>query len=144
MAMTARHRNMTWEALALLSGILTVLLLGTRVAHGDELARSFPAPDPGKVRIALDFGRVEVLPAELDEVRIEAQARGVGASGVHFDARQEGGDVVLTGRAEPWVTWLQSVPRVHVRAYVPSTWVVDTAGVSAGAPAGSFLVVHQP
>lgn len=142
--MTTRHRNVTWEVLALLSGILTVLLLGTRVAHGGELAKTFPAPGAGHVRIALDFGRVEVVPSDADVVRLEAEARGVGASGVHFDARSEGGGVVvLTGRAEPWVSWLQSAPRVHVRAFVPAAWVVDLAGADAGATVGSFLVVNQ-
>ncbi len=95
------------------------------------------------MRIALDFGHVEVVPAQASEVRIEAEARGVGASGVHFDVRSEGADVVLTGRAEPWVAWLQSGPRVHVRAFVPETWVVDLAGAGAGAPVGSFLVVDR-
>jgi hypothetical protein len=141
--MTTRHRIVTWELLALLLGILTVLLLGTPRAHAGELERSFPASEPGRVRIALDFGRVEVVPAQAEEVRIEAQARGVGASGVHFDARTEGGDVVLTGRAEPWVTWLQSAPRVHVRAFVPETWLVDLDGAGAGAPIGSYLVVDR-
>jgi hypothetical protein len=141
--MTARHRIVTWELLALLMGILAVLLLGTPRAHADELAQSFPASEPGRVRIALDFGHVEVVPAQAGEVRIEAESRGVGASGVHFDARSEGADVVLTGRAEPWVAWLQSGPRVHVRAFVPETWVVDLAGAGAGAPVGSFLVVDR-
>jgi hypothetical protein len=74
-------------------------------------------------------------------VRIEAQARGVGASGVHFDAHADGRDVVLTGRAEPWVAFLRSTPRVRVRAFVPAAWTVDLAEV--GAP-GSSRLVHQP
>ncbi len=110
-------------------------------ASAEGLEQSFPASEGGRLRIALDFGQVDVVTVEAEEVRIEAQARGVGASGVHFDARAEGRDVVLTGRAEPWVAWLRSTPRVRVRAFVPTAWVVDLA--LAGAPGGTWLV-HQP
>lgn len=122
-------------------GMLLAVALGSRA---DELERSFPAQEGGRLRIALDFGQVDVVPVAAEEVRLEAQARGVGASGVHFDAHTEGRDVVLTGRAEPWVAWLQSMPRIRVRAFVPASWAVDLSEVGTGpATLGSF-VVHQP
>jgi hypothetical protein len=110
-------------------------------AGAEGLEQSFPASEGGRLRIALDYGQVDVVPVEAGEVRIEAQARGVGASGVHFDARTEGRDVVLTSRSEPWVAFLQSTPRVRVRAFVPAAWSVDLAEL--GAP-GSSRLVHQP
>jgi len=110
-------------------------------AGAESLDQSFPASEGGRLRIALDYGQVDVVPVDAEEVRIEAQARGVGASGVHFDARTEGRDVVLTSRAEPWVAFLNSTPRVRVRAFVPAAWAVDLA--EASAPGASWLV-HQP
>jgi hypothetical protein len=110
-------------------------------AVAEGLEQSFPDGDGGRLRIALDFGQVDVVPSDADELRIEARAHGVGASGVHFDARAEGRDVVLTGRAEPWIAWLSSTPRVRVRAFVPAAWAVDLAEL--GAPGSSWLV-HQP
>src|SRR5262245_19161325 len=123
-----------------LLGITLAFALGVRA---DELQTSFPAAESGRLRLALDYGQVQVVQVEGDEVRIEARARGVGASGVHFDARSEGGDVVLTTRAEPWVTWLQSLPRIQVRAFVPAGWSVERAELGPAEMLGSF-VVHQP
>jgi len=108
--------------IAFLAGVILAFALGTRA---DELLRSFPAAEGGRLRIALDFGQVDVVPVEGQELRIEARARGVGASGVHFDARYDGPDVLLAASAEPWVAWLRSQPRVRVRAFVPAGWSVD-------------------
>lgn len=130
--------------LSFLLGVLMALALGSG-ARSDELERSFPAADGGHLRIALDFGQVELVPVEAEVVRIEARSRGVGASGFHFDAVAEGGDVVLTGRAEPWVAWLRALPRVQVRAFVPSSWAIDLPEVGAGPNASlASFVVHQP
>jgi hypothetical protein len=108
--------------IAFLAGVILAFALGSRA---DELLRSFPAAEGGRLRIALDFGQVDVVPVEGQELRIEARARGVGASGVHFDARHEGPDVLLAASAEPWVAWLRSQPRVRVQAFVPAGWSVD-------------------
>ena len=132
MTSTTDSVSKTLLIISFLLGITLAVALG---AKADELQQSFPAHDGGRLRIALDYGQVQVVPVEGDELRIEARARGVGASGVHFDARSEGGDVVLTTRSEPWVSWLQSLPRVQVRAFVPASWSVEELG--------SF-VVHQP
>jgi hypothetical protein len=122
-------------------GVLVALALGV---HADELQRSFPSSDVGRLRIALEFGQVDVVPVAADEVRIEAQARGVGASGVHFDARSEGDEVVLSASAEPWVAWLESQPRVQVRAFVPASWSMDQIGLPPRGETLPSLVVHHP
>jgi len=88
-------------------------------AQSGELDRTFPAAAANTLTIALDFGSVAIQTHQSDQIRLEAVARGVGASSVHFDAQLEGGEVVLTGAAEPWVGWLQTAPGVHVKAWVP-------------------------
>jgi hypothetical protein len=129
--------------ISFLLGIALAIALSS-AGRADELERSFPAADGGRLRIALEFGDVELVPVEGETLRIEARARGIGASGVHFDTRSEAGLLVLTGRAEPWVAWLRSLPRVQVRAFVPASWSVDLPEVgSTTASLGSF-VVHQP
>jgi hypothetical protein len=124
---------------ALFAALCVLALAGAAAAQ--ELDRSFPVTPGGRLRIALDFGQVDLVPVQASELRIEATARGVGASGVHFDARAEGGDIVLTGRAEPWVAWLRSWPRVRVRAFVPLFLAVDVADAGAG---GASFLVHEP
>lgn len=105
------------------------LWLGLAVsAEAGELDRSFPAAGARTVTIALDFGSVAVRSYEGDQIRLEAVARGVGASSVHFDAHAEGRDVVLTGAAEPWVAWLATAPGVRVQAWVPRDTPVHIRG----------------
>jgi hypothetical protein len=140
MPLALQDRVMLRRIIEFLASFSACLAL-TAASGAEGLAQSFPASEGGRLRIALDFGQVDVVPVEAEEVRIEAQARGVGASGVHFDAHADGRDVVLTGRAEPWVAFLRSSPRVRVRAFVPAAWAVDLA--EAGAP-GSSRLVHQP
>ena len=127
--------------ISFLLGIALAIALSSS-SKADELEQTFPAADGGRLRIALDFGQVEVVSVESQEVRIEARSRGVGASGVHFDTRSEDGVLVLTGRAEPWVVWLRSQPRVLVRAFVPASWSIVPEVGSTTASLGSF--VHQP
>ena len=107
-----------------------VLALGPALtAAGDpgKLALSIPVPaeQTGTLYVELDRGRVDVVPHDASEVRIEAQARGLGASSVHFQLRQDGNDVVLTGRGEEWLAWMQSGPSVRVRAWVPRRYTVE-------------------
>jgi hypothetical protein len=140
MVISDRHWRVAIHTLA----ALAIAFLLVRQAAAEELTRSFPANQGGQLRIALDFGRVEVVPTQAEDVRIEARARGVGASGVHFDTRAEGDDVVLTSRAEPWVALLQSAPSVQVRAFVPAAWSIDVADNGrSGSALGAYLV-HQP
>jgi len=93
-------------------------------AEAGKLDRTFPAAGAEIVTIALDFGSVAVLTHESDQIRLEAVSRGVGASSIHFDARAEGHEVVLTGAAEPWVAWLATAPGVRVQAWVPRNTAV--------------------
>jgi len=106
------------------AGVLLAAALAMPAWAGD-LARSFEASSGGRLVIALDFGSVDVVRHDGGPVRLEAIARGVGASGVHFGARADGPDVYLRGEAEPWVRWLRSAPGVRVRAHVPRGYRVE-------------------
>ena len=110
----SRPRNRWIPCLAALAALAPAV-----GASADDLRESFRAARDGRLVIALEFGSVDVVRHDGDRVQLEAVSRGVGASGVHFDARSDGGDVYLASDAEPWVRWLQSRPRVRVRARVP-------------------------
>ena len=102
--------------------ILAIGILLAALAPGasaGELATYFPAGAAESLRIDLDFGEVDLVPHDAPEIRIVAEARGLGASSVHFAAHVVGDTIVVTGDAEPWVELLQGLPSVRVRAWVP-------------------------
>lgn len=99
---------------------LLVLALAAAPAAAETYVKRFPVTGEGsRLVIALEFGAVEVVPHEAAEIRIEARARGLGASSVRFDARARGEQVHVTGDVEPWVAHLRAAPSVRVRAFVP-------------------------
>jgi len=94
--------------------------------EGDgDLVRSLPAASGGTLFVDLDRGRVDVFAHDAPEVRIEARARGIGASSVHFELRADGDDLILVGRGEDWLAWMASAPSVRVRAWVPREYGVQ-------------------
>lgn len=101
------------------AAVLGLALLLPLAASAEDLVRSFPVLGPATLHIRLDAGRVELVVHDADTVRIEARARGLGASSVRFEARSEGRDVVVRSTAEPWVAWMRSGPSVRVRAWIP-------------------------
>lgn len=110
---------MRTRSLAILLGIAGIGFGLAASAKGGELDRTFPAAQAGTLTIRLDFGSVAINTHDADEIRLEAASRGVGASSIHFDARAEGDQVLLTGAAEPWLAYLRSAPGVRVQAWVP-------------------------
>ncbi len=132
-------------------GILLIACAASpSVATAEEFVRVLEVKEDQILRVALHAGNIEVVTHEGDRVRIEARARGVGASGVRFllseDAR---GDLVLGSVRAPWLSWLRAGPRVHVRAWVPR-WlrldlrtagriVTHDEGVRRAFPAGTGL-----
>ena len=97
-------------------------------SFGGELDRTFVVGGAGRLVIVLDYGSLALYAHDGDTVRIEALARGVGASGVHFDAHAEGEDVFFEGDAEPWLAHLHSAPGVRVKAWVPRDTIVTLEG----------------
>jgi hypothetical protein len=124
--------------------VLLLFLLAGEPAGAAGFLRELPVEPDGTLRIALDRGNVDVLSHDADAVRVEAQSRGVGASSVHFDLVPAGGELVLTGASDEWLSLLRSGPTVRVRAWVPRRYAVDvrTAGgdVKVGGVAGSVVV----
>jgi len=129
-----------WTLRALLIG---VLLAAPAVASDFEGA--IPVEREAKLRIALERGDVRVVTHELETVRLEARARGSGASAIHFEVRKDAAGWVFESRAEPWLRWLSTGPRVNVRAWVPRALALEIettgcilttdSGVSVSLPA---------
>jgi hypothetical protein len=122
--------------------VLALLLFGPGPARADGLDQSITVEPGERLRIELARGDVDVFTHEAGEVRIEARARGLGASGVEFFVTHEAGEVVLRSRSERWLEWLASGPRVSVRAWVPRhlALAVDTSGRVAAHDGGVRLV----
>jgi hypothetical protein len=102
--------------------MLRALLIGVLFAApavAGDFEGEIPVKREAKLRIALERGDVSVVTHELETLRLEARARGSGASAIHFEVREDAAGWVLEGRAEPWLRWLSSGPNVNVRAWVP-------------------------
>ena len=124
--------------------LIPALLLLPLAAGADDLDRSVPAGVHDTLRIELERGDVDVITYDADEVRLEARARGLGASAVHFRLRQDGRRLVLEGRAEKWLRWLGVGPRVSVRAWVPRRLVVDVETPGAVVASDGGVAVSRP
>ena len=98
---------------------------GVSGAAADTLSDRVPVEGPGVLRIQLDHGRVEVSSHASPEIRIEAQARGMGATGYAFSLHRSDEVTTLSGREESWLKWLMDGPRVTIRVWVPSDFRVE-------------------
>ncbi len=119
-------------------------MLAAAVASADGFSREVAVAPGGTLRIALDRGSVDVLAHDAQAVRVDALARGVGASSVHFELAPEGDDFVLTGASDAWLTWLETGPTIRVSVWVPRGYAVDvrTSGgdVKVGGVGGGVVV----
>ena len=97
-------------------------------AGAEELSQRFAAKPAGKLTIELERGSVAVFAHEAPEVRVEARARGVGASSLRLQTQETPDEVLLTAQPEPWLALLQSRPGVRVRAWVPADYAVEVRG----------------
>src|SRR5262245_1670350 len=105
--------------------VTVAAMLAAGVASAYEFARELAVAPGGTLRIALDRGSVDVLTHDSDAVRVDALARGVGASSVHFELAPEGDNVVLTGATDAWLAFLETGPTVRVSVWVPRLYGVD-------------------
>jgi hypothetical protein len=128
--------------------ILRALLAGVFLAApamADDFEGEIPVDREATLRIALERGDVDVVTHELETVRLEARARGSGASAIHFEVREDAAGWVFESRAEPWLRWLNTGPCVNVRAWVPRAVALEIetpgrilttdSGVSVALPA---------
>lgn len=103
----------------LLSLSLLLLMALALPAAGEDLTQDVAVARPGRLRVELDRGSIEVLTHASASVHVEATARGLGASSVDFEVVREGDDVVLRARTEDWIELLSSGPRVSVLVFIP-------------------------
>lgn len=131
------------------------LCLAAVPATAEEFARGVRTDAGGALHIELARGDVEVVSHDGRELRLEAEAHGVGASGVHFTLREtDPGRFVLESSAEDWLAWLATAPRVRVRVFVPrdvalsvatpGRVVARDAGVETALPARLDVAASAP
>jgi hypothetical protein len=104
-----------------------VLLLAAIPAQAEEFDQSVPVRGPGRLRLELDRGSVDVRTHREPNVQIHADVRGLGASSIRFEAALEGSDVVLRSRREAWLDWLSSGPTVQIQVWVPASFDIECA-----------------
>ncbi|HEY8155808.1 MAG TPA: hypothetical protein VII72_16885 [Myxococcota bacterium] len=107
--------------------ILAALLALAAPAGAEDLTQTLAVERPGRLRVELDRGSVEVQTHPAQSVYVEATARGLGANGVAFEVVREGDDVVLRARTEEWIDWLSSGPRLSVLVFIPPFFEVVNA-----------------
>ena len=109
---------------------LLLYLLLPAAAGAEPLIAEFAAESARSLRIQLDTANVDVITHAGDRLRLEARAGGVGASGLRFRVDKQQGQIVLRSVSEPWLAWLRTGPRVHVRVLLPRGLhlEVETAG----------------
>lgn len=109
-----------------------VCLLALAVPAGaEELTQTLAVARPGRLRVELDRGSVEVLTHSEPSVHVRAEARGLGASSVAFEVVREGDDVVLRAQTEEWLGWLSSGPRLSALVFVPPFFEVVSSSEHA-------------
>jgi hypothetical protein len=111
--------------------VLLGLLALAAPAGAEPLTQTIPVARPGRLRIELDRGSIEVLTHPDPSVHVQAEARGLGASSVAFEVVREGDDVVLRARTEAWIEWLSSGPRLSVLVFVPPYFEVVSESAHA-------------
>jgi hypothetical protein len=94
-------------------------------SFAEDLSQRLPAQAGGGLFVELPVGSVELHQTTAPEVRVEAQARGLGASAVHFATATRGSRVFVTGAVEPWLWLLSSGPGVRLRIWVPRDFPVE-------------------
>lgn len=130
---TAMH-SLRWLA------ALAPLLLATPASADQFYGERIPVSEGGTLRIVLDRGDVEVTSHDAPEVRIEALARGLGASSMAFQVRVDGREVLLTGRDAAWLAWISGGPHVNVRVWVPRRFTVEVATAGRIAARGAHHI----
>lgn len=108
-----------------IAAMASALSLAASAAAADGFSRELTVAPGSTLRIALDRGNVDVLAHDAEDVRVDALARGLGASSIHFDLAPDGKDLVLTGASDEWLTYLQSGPTVQVKVWLPRPCGVD-------------------
>ncbi len=114
--------SLTWLSLAMAGPAWAVSRFADRA----------PASAGERLAVALEHGSVRIESHDRDEVCVEADVRGLGASGVRFRLERETGGLRLRVDRDAWLRFLSGGPSVRVRIRVPRVFSVDVA--TAGGP----------
>ena len=109
--------SLTWLSLAMAGPACAVSRFADRA----------PASAGERLAVALEHGSVRIESHDRDEVRVEADVRGLGASGVRFRLERETGGLRLRVDRDAWLRFLSGGPSVRVRIRVPRVFSVDVA-----------------
>jgi hypothetical protein len=85
----------------------------------ERLEEVLPVEPGGTLFVRTSRGTVDVRSHDVDEVRVEAEARGRHADRVQFALEQSGNDVRFEVRSESWLFSFFGVLDVRVRLWVP-------------------------
>ena len=108
--------------------VLLLLAFAPAVAAKDFENRIAAKPG-GRLRVDLKGGSIEVESHDVNEVRVEANVRGMGSRSMNFELDGDGVDVEFTADLRAWASVFGG-PRLRVRLRVPERYDVDihTAG----------------
>jgi len=99
------------------------LLLPAAAGAAERFERDLEATSVRTLRLAVDRGAVEVVARQATagpaRLRVEASARGLGASEVAFALERRGEEVILRATEADWLGFLASPPRIRVQVSVP-------------------------
>ncbi len=102
-----------------------LLLFVAAPASGDDLHRGVAVRSGGTLRVDLNRGSVEVETHDELEIRVDANATGVGADATDFELTSDGVNAELRGRSGGnWFNWLGGA-RLRVRVRIPEMYSVD-------------------
>jgi hypothetical protein len=143
--MAARLPTTRFRRLCLVLLCAGLSRLTPAVAGAGDLTEHIPVAAGGSLKVELDRGSVAIHSHDAAEIHIQARARGLGASSVHFSVDTRGRDVTLTGSHEAWVDWMTVGPLVSVRAWVPRECAVEVRTSGGGIEIGDIgggVVAH--
>ncbi|MEE9281910.1 MAG: DUF4097 family beta strand repeat-containing protein [Myxococcota bacterium] len=89
------------------------------------LEEAVPVEPGGTLFVNADRGSVDVRSHALDEVRIEAEARGWRAGLVTFWLERDGNDVYVDASIDRFLPRLLGAAHIAIRAWVPRSYSVD-------------------
>jgi len=104
-------------------GLIATLLAAAAAAKDFE--QRVAAQAGGRLRVNLDSGSIVIESHDLEEVRVDALAAGVGAGRLDFELSAHGDEVTLKGGPSGWMPRVLGSPHVRVRVRVPSEFSVD-------------------
>ena len=99
--------------------------MGGTIRAEEWLEKAVHVEPGGTLFVNADRGSVDVCSHALDEVRVEAEARGWRAGLVTFWLEQDGNDVYVDASIDRFLPRLLGAAHIAIRAWVPRSYSVD-------------------